>query len=100
MTPMNGRMIQISYNSFSYRWEVWRSGESLPESTYASRDSALMVAVDLVRPARRARVVVFDEQGAPETVLDIQNAGIRPTRSLASFYASQQGRFNQQPSGE
>jgi hypothetical protein len=68
--------VQVFYNTRTYRWEIWRPGDRLPVRTHPSKDQAVLEALSLVREARRGELLVYSDDGSPETL--VQARGISP----------------------
>jgi hypothetical protein len=70
---------QVYYNARTFRWEVWRAGDRLSACTHPSKEFAVLSALGLLRDQARGRLVVYNEQGDPETLLQAQDCrGTRP----------------------
>jgi hypothetical protein len=80
---MAGSSLQVFYNSATYRWEVWRARRRLPERTHPSKESAVMLAVDLAKEEPTGLVCVYDEKGWPETTLKVNTYRVTPKHAAS-----------------
>lgn len=85
---MSGIAFQVIYNPRTYRWELWRSGDRLPWLTHVSKDFTVMTALSLVRTERPGRILLYNEKGSPETILEAWDYNVSRSASFRTHRAA------------